>query len=154
MSAGGESRRELTLDLPAAHRGVRVARHLVRRFARMEGIGDQELEPLSLVVSELLANAIDHGGGGEAMDDADVVDGARMHLRCVIGREQWEIAVTDQGGGDPEVVRQLFGSNGPPDLEDERGRGLFLMAAMVDRIDVERSADGRGLTILATKRHG
>lgn len=147
-------RHELTLDLPAAHRGVRVARHLVRRFARMEGVTDRDLEPLTLVVSELLANAIDHGGGNAALDDDEVDSGARMRLRCVIRADEWEIAVTDQGGGDPEVVRALFGLNGMPDLEDERGRGLFLMATMVDRIVVERSADGCGLTILATKRHG
>ena len=41
-----------------------------------------------------------------------------------------------------------------PDLEDDRGRGLFLMREMVDRVEVSASDDGRGLTISVTKSHG
>jgi anti-sigma regulatory factor (Ser/Thr protein kinase) len=40
-----------------------------------------------------------------------------------------------------------------PDLEDERGRGLYLMRQMVDTMEVDPSADGRGLTFRITRKH-
>ena len=43
---------------------------------------------------------------------------------------------------DPEVQASS-------DLEDERGRGFFLLAQMVDGIDVEPSLDGKGLALEA-----
>ena len=46
-----EHQYELALDLPAAHRGVRVARNVVRHFARMEGVKDEEIERMVLIVS-------------------------------------------------------------------------------------------------------
>ena len=43
---------------------------------------------------------------------------------------------------------------GIPDLEDERGRGFFLLAQMVDELDVMISVDGLGLALEARKGHG
>ncbi len=143
---------ELTLDLPAAHRGVRVARSVVRHFARMQGMADRDLDALGLVVSELLANAIDHGGGEAAMTEEELQTRARMRMHFELGAQRWILSVTDQGGGDPEMVRRLLDE--APALEDDRGRGLFLMRKMVDEVAVLPSADGQGLTFRATKRHG
>jgi anti-sigma regulatory factor (Ser/Thr protein kinase) len=146
---------ELTLDLPAAHSAVRVARHVVRHFARMQGVKDSEIEQLVLMVSELLANAIDHGGGAAAMNETELDGDPRMKLAFTLREHDWTLTVSDQGGGDPERVKKLLGNcrDGVPDLDDDRGRGLFLMAQMVDSLDVEKSADGRGLTFRIVRRH-
>lgn len=148
-----EHKYELALDLPAAHRGVRVARNVVRHFARMEGVKDGEIEQLVLIVSELLANAIDHSGHGPAMEEHELDGDPRMKLSLVIGPRDWTLAVSDEGGGDPERVRQAIQSAQLPDLEDERGRGMFLMRQMVDAMEVDLSADRRGLTIRIQRRH-
>ena len=146
-------RHELALDLPAVHRGVRVARHVVRHFARLEGVGDREIEQLVLIVSELLANAIDHCGNGKpAMTEHDLDGDPRMKLSLVVGDVEWRLSVSDEGGGDPTRVRNALRSAQLPDLEDERGRGFFLMSAMVDELKVDRSSDGKGLTFTAVKR--
>ena len=145
--------RELTLDLPAAHRDVRVARHVVRHFARLEGVRNDEIEKLVLIVSELLANAVDHGGGPPAMTEHDLVGNTRMRLLLEIGAHEWRLAVSDEGGGDPARVRHALRSVQLPDLEDERGRGLYLMRQMVDSMEVDQSSDGRGLTFRITRRH-
>jgi len=147
------SRHELALDLPAVHRGVRVARNVVRHFARMQGVGDRESERLLLVVSELLANAIDHGGGGAAMTEEEGETTARMSLHFVIREHEWSLQVTDEGGGDPEEIRRLCESTETPDLEDDRGRGLFLLSQMVDRLDIRHNERGDGLTIQAVRRY-
>ena len=145
---------ELSLELPAAHRGVRIARNVVRRFARLSGLSHQDTDSLLLVTSELLGNSIDHGGGEAAMSEEDMAGDVRMRMNLELARGRWVLRVTDQGGGDPADVERLLAPDGMPDLEDERGRGFFLMAQMVDRMEVERSADGRGLTIIATKGYG
>ena len=144
----------LRLDLPAAHTDVRVARNVLRHFVRMLGMSERERDQLVLVVSELLANAIDHGGGGAAMDRVELDSDVRMQCVLTVREHGWELAVTDQGGGDVEEVRKLIEPpDGIPDLEDDRGRGFFLMAQMVDRLEVEASEDGHGLTFRAFRAH-
>jgi len=131
-----------------------MARHLVRQFARSAGITGGELDSLVLVSSELLSNAVDHGGGGAAMVESELARPVRMSLSLTLSSEAWEIKVSDQGGGDPAVLAQILHPNGAPDLEDERGRGFFLISQMVDELRVERSADGQGLALIAHRRHG
>lgn len=154
MSTNGSLRHELTLDLPAAHRGVRVARNVLRRFARLVGETEEEVEVLVLVGSELLANAIDHGGGGAAMTEEELALPVRMRLAVVIDAEGWSLSVSDQGSGDPAEVRGLFERASNEDLDNDRGRGLYLLRELVDEVSVEPGRDGRGLTVLAKKRHG
>ncbi len=146
--------RQLSLDLPAAHSTVPRARRVVRHFARLEGLEGREVDTLMLVASEMLSNAIDHGGGNAAMHEGEMENDARMHLAFDLKPGGWVLRVSDQGGGDPAEVEALIHPDGMPDLEDERGRGLFLLAQMVDRLEVERSSDGRGLTFVATRELG
>ena len=144
----------LELDLPAVHRGVRVARHVLRHFSRLQGVPDTDVDSLVLVSSELLANAIDHGGGRAALTEEDLESDVRMRLRLEINSGAWHLWVTDQGGGDAAALQKLFDDADPGDPEDDRGRGLFLMRAMVDSLAVDPSPDGRGLTVRATKAYG
>jgi anti-sigma regulatory factor (Ser/Thr protein kinase) len=153
--AGGDSQDagggELNLDLPAAHSAVRMARQVVRQFARTKGTEDDELETLVLVTSELLANAVDHGGGRAAMFQEDLHAPVRMQLTLQMNGLGWKLEVTDHGGGDPDDVQELLAPTGMPDLEDERGRGFFLLAQMVD-LAVFKNADGDGLVLRAVHR--
>jgi len=142
--------RELRLDLPAAHSAVRMARKLVREFA-LQFMAEEEVETLELVTSELLANAVDHGGGDSAMEEHEAR--VRMELLLTVSTSAWELEGADQGGGEPEELAGYLDPDAVPDLEDERGRGFFLMASMVDRMSVRKSADGAGLVLAATKRH-
>lgn len=142
---------ELRLDLPAVHSAARMARHLIRPFAKSGGIAGAELDNLILVAAELLGNAVDHGGGEAALTAAELDRSVRMVLVLGVQAGRWEIAVTDEGGGDPAVVDALIHPDGMPDLEDERGRGFFLIAQMVDEISVKRSESGDGLQLTAVR---
>lgn len=143
--------RELELDLPANHATIPVARRVLKHFAKLMGLAEEEVEVLMLVSSELLANAVDHGGGEGAMGVAE--GGARMHLRLRLVGDGWVFRVSDEGGGDPADVRPMLDSGATPDLDGERGRGFFLVAQMVDRIDVQKTPDGRGLTFVVERGH-
>jgi len=149
---GAASRHEMRLDLPAVHRAVRVARNVVRHFARLQGVADREVDYVILVVSELLANVIDHGGGGAALTEEAGNSAARMQMGFWIEGDEWCLEVTDHGGGDPAELRALLAAEGTPDLDDDRGRGLFLLAQMVDRLEADRSEDGDGITFRARRR--
>jgi anti-sigma regulatory factor (Ser/Thr protein kinase) len=153
MGEGSQNPHELSLDLPAAHSAGRMARQVLRKFAEGEGVPEAEVQTLEFVADELMTNAIDHGGGESAMEEADLKSDVRMQLLVTVKGGEWELRVEDQGGGAPEDVAHVVGSDALPDLEDERGRGFFLMGQMVDGLKVEKSRDGRGLAFVATKRY-
>jgi len=149
-----EGPHELRLDLPAAHSAGRMARRMVREFALADGVPTDEASTLEFVTGELLDNAVDHGGGGGALEVSDLPSDVRMKLDLDLTGGRWRVAVADQGGGDPEDLRELIApSNGLPDLEDERGRGFFLLTGMVDELTVDPSEDGLGLTLSARRKY-
>jgi anti-sigma regulatory factor (Ser/Thr protein kinase) len=150
----GLSPRRLELEMPAVHMAVRMARSTLRRFARLDGLPDREVDSLLLVASELLANAVDHGGGQAAADVHELNGSIRMRVWLELDQGAWRLGVEDQGGGDPEELRLLLRPVEPPDLEDERGRGFFLLGQLVEQMDVEPSRDGRGLLFTATRTYG
>lgn len=150
----GGSERELRLDLPAVHAAARMARQVVREFARKGGVPDDEIDTLLLISDELLTNAVDHGGGGAALEESDLVRPVRMTFALELIEGGWSMKVKDEGEGDPAEVNELIHPEGFPDLEDERGRGLFLIAQMCSRIVAEARADARGLLVRAARRYG
>lgn len=146
----------LDLQLPSTHAHGRMARRVARQFAEGEGLDGSECETLEFVVGELLDNAVDHGGGGAARELEDLERDVTMHLVVEVvvgdGETRWAVRVEDQGGGEPEEVRRMIApESGFPDLEDERGRGFFLLAQMVDALDVDLSGDGKGLRLEARR---
>lgn len=144
---------ELRLDLPAAHSAERMARAVLRQFARRESVPQRELDTLEFVASEMLSNAVDHGGGQHAMEESDVQGGVRMSLCLWVRVDGWTLSVEDQGGGDPDEVAARLSQDDAPDLEGERGRGFFLLKQMLDGLHVGRSSDGRGLVFTAIRSY-
>lgn len=152
--AARQIQRELDLRLPAAHSGVRVARHMIRTFARSNGVAGRDLDGLLLVAEELLTNAVDHGGGRSAANENELDAPVTVSLKLTISRGSWEIRVADQGGGDPIALAKVLHPDHVPDLEDERGRGFFLLSRMVEELRVAKSDDGKGIAVTAVHRHG
>ena len=144
---------ELRLDLPAAHSAERLARAVMRQFVQHEGMPADEVDALEFVASELLSNAVDHGGGHSAMEEDDAPPEVRVQFQLKLRPDGWEMRVTDQGGGDPERVQALIEDPDLPGPDDERGRGFFLLKSMLEEIKVERSDDGQGLVFIARQRH-
>jgi anti-sigma regulatory factor (Ser/Thr protein kinase) len=151
MEQGPSRPHELRLDLPAAHSAERMARAVLREFARRERVPADEIDTLEFVAGELLTNAVDHGGGGRALSEQDLTSRVRMTLHLAVREDGWTLRVGDQGGGDVAAMRARIQDTSLPDLDDDRGRGFFLLAQMLDRLDVEGTADGLGLEFVAVR---
>lgn len=111
-----------SIDLPPTATSVPLARRLVRDVLRVWD-APQDREDAELLVTELVANVVDHVGG-----DA-------MTLELTLGGAWLRIAVVDGSGVRP-VIRELS-------HERERGRGMRLVAAIADRWGVEDHHGGK-----------
>jgi anti-sigma regulatory factor (Ser/Thr protein kinase) len=143
---------ELNFVFPAAHGPGGDARRRIREFVRGCDLTERDVQTVEFVASELICNAIDHGGGGGAREVEDLVGDVEVAVHVEVAEDSWTIAVSDQGGGDPETLRALMSPDELPDLEDERGRGIYLLAQMVDRLEIDRA--GKGLRLSATCAKG
>ncbi len=103
---GGESIFDRRV-FPSRSASVSSARHWVGD--RLAGAGPEVRETVSLLVSELAANAVQHGGTPFAVGFGQTDDGVRVE-------------VTDDGGGQPRVT--------PRDPWSPSGRGLLLVDAL------------------------
>ncbi|HEY7606065.1 MAG TPA: ATP-binding protein [Actinomycetes bacterium] len=109
----------LALTLPRDEQTVPVARHLVRNAMEQVGVEPDCVYDFELALSEACTNVLHHSGPG----DQYVV---RLDMEDRIGR----IRVVDVGHGFDSARLQAEG----PLPEAERGRGLGLMHALVDRV--------------------
>ena len=110
----------LALTLPRDEQTVPVARHIVRNAMEQVGVEETCIYDIELALSEASTNVLLHSGPG----DQFVV---RLDLEDRLG----VIRVIDVGHGFDSAKLQATGDL----LDSERGRGLGLMEALVDRVD-------------------
>jgi anti-sigma regulatory factor (Ser/Thr protein kinase) len=111
----------LALTLPRDEQTVPVARHVVRNAMDQVGVDETCVYDIELALSEASTNVLFHAGPG----DQYVV---RLDLEDRLA----VIRVIDVGRGFDSA--RLQSGDALPD--DERGRGLGLMRALVDRVDL------------------
>jgi anti-sigma regulatory factor (Ser/Thr protein kinase) len=116
---------------------VSIARHLLDEWLTRFPVPRAETDDLVLVASELISNAVRHATGEAAgtclrawPEDADVV-----------------IEVEDDGGG---PAAWPVPHDEPPPADLERGRGLFLVHALSDEVEME--SVGRVTRVRCRKR--
>jgi serine/threonine-protein kinase RsbW len=112
---------EREIWLPARPESAPVARALVRKAASERGIDGDDVWAVMLATTEALANAIEHGG-------ACARRGGAILLR-----------IESRGDGICVEVRDCGEFRVPPARADGdaiRGRGIPLIAALVDRLEL------------------
>ena len=118
----------LSLSLPRDADSVAVARHIVRHALAEVGVTDDCTHDVELALGEACSNVLLHSGPGEEYD-----------VRLELDERRCELRVVDVGRG--------FEANGQQhadqDPQAERGRGLGVMSALVDKVQfVTRPAAG------------
>ena len=111
----------LTLCLPRDTQTVPVVRHVIGSTLHEFGVTADCRTDVELAVTEACANVLDHS---QIEDEYEV--------RVAITTRRCEIRVVDTGRGfDFSTLSDTI------DLDDERGRGVLLMRALVDQIRFE-----------------
>jgi serine/threonine-protein kinase RsbW len=110
----------LALTLPRDGQTVPVARHIVRNAMEQVGVEEGCVYDVELALSEACTNVLLHSGPGD-----------QYVVRLNLGDRLGVIRVIDVGRGFDSVKLQAE----DPVLDAERGRGLGLMQALVDRVD-------------------
>lgn len=104
---------------------IAPVRDAVHDLAERAGYGERA-DDLALAIDELIANAQEHGAAPiHVVAEADAGTGVRVE-------------VCDSGSGFDwsEAVREH-----PPLPDSRRGRGLWIVRQLVDRVTVERDGD-------------
>lgn len=109
----------LGLVLPRDELSIPLVRHVCRRALLEVGVDVDCGDDIEVALSEACTNALEHAGPGHQYEVHLRLDGQR----CVI-------TVADTGTG-------FDGRSSHPDPAAERGRGLSLMHALVDRVQFE-----------------
>jgi anti-sigma regulatory factor (Ser/Thr protein kinase) len=112
-----------SIDLPPTRSSVPAARHLLLEILRAWDV-PQDRDDAALLVTELVANVIDHVRGE-----------ASLGLELAVSDGWLRISVAD-GSSIRPVVREL-------EHEQPRGRGLLLVKAIADRWGSEDHRGGK-----------
>ena len=117
-------RLSMSLCLPRDNATVAVLRRVVRSVLHELHVTTEVTADIVLALSEACSNVLDHAGRGDQYD-----------VSVTITADQCELRVIDVGHGfDHTSVMQRVLDN--HDLDAERGRGLMLMRAVVDQIEL------------------
>lgn len=104
---------------------VAVARHRLREWLQRQGVGDSVVYDATLVLSELVSNAVQHGRPTSR---------GRLDVAWSLEGERLVIEVAD--GGRATSLVPL-----PRNAEADHGRGLVIVQEVCDRWRVDRRGD-------------
>ena len=112
---------KVVLSLPGDAASVPLSRHVLDGSLQTLGVTDDTRTDIALALSEACANVIVHARSGEQYGVTASIRGGR----CVI-------EVVNSGTASPPLVA----ADGPAPLYAEHGRGLEIMDAVVDNLQL------------------
>jgi anti-sigma regulatory factor (Ser/Thr protein kinase) len=116
---------EFSVELPAEPEALAAMRGLLRRWlVHAEGT-DQEIAEITTACGEAATNAIEHAGSG---------GGAPFEVTGTVAEGEVDITVRDYGAW-----------RAPRD--GDQGRGLSLMRALMDSVDVDPGQEGTSVRL-------
>ena len=119
---------DFSVRLPTDAHSVPLVRGLLRQALEHLQVPQVVIDEVVLALTEACANVVDHAAEHEA-----------YQVDVAIDDETCRISVVDDGEGfDPTTAAAA-----PVSPLDDRGRGLMLMRALVDRLNFVQDEDGR-----------
>jgi anti-sigma regulatory factor (Ser/Thr protein kinase) len=113
---------ELRLCIPIDAARLEESRDEVRLFLQAHGVEEQTVEDLVLCVHEACANSIEHSLSRTAID-----------VEMCVRPTSVSVVVADKGLG---LDLDLYEAHRQPDPLQPDGRGLYLMACLMDELEV------------------
>jgi serine/threonine-protein kinase RsbW len=129
------------LEIPAKAEYVGLVRTVVASVAAdRRDLDDDRVADLKLAVSEACTNAIE--ASVEPTEE-------RVVVRCFEQGDRFEVRVDDRGAGfDPAALPTHPPVTDPARLEHERGLGIPLIRALVDKVEFSSSAQGTSVRMI------
>lgn len=133
----------MELEIPSDVRYIEpVVEMVTRQCAQLAYTPRQMSLNVSVALTEALSNAILRGNRESRAK--------QVQVRCDVNRERLVLEVVDQGSGF-DLGECLVDATRPENLVREDGRGLFLMAQLMD--SVERFGSRGNVVRLTMRRH-
>jgi len=125
------------LSFPAKPDYLLLARLALSGIGRTTTVSDELLADLKLAITEACGNSVRHAYPEEP---------GEVSVSYVFDRDEIELIVEDQGVG-PAAV-----DDAPTPGTGESGMGMSIIRTVVDELEVQPGADGRGTVVRMTKR--
>ena len=120
----------LTISFPATAESLADIRYLLRRWLASRGAGDEESYDIVVASQEACANAVEHAyGPGRAEIELDAIHADGRVTVTISDRGHWR-----------------------PSRSENRGRGLPMMRALMDTVEIRQRDDGTDVVL--TRRLG
>jgi serine/threonine-protein kinase RsbW len=139
--------RYVHLEIPSIVALLKVVDSVCEEFGRLAGLDEDGVHCLSASVREATANAIRHGNGNDQEKPVRI----RFEVATAPSPARVVVRILDQGRGfQPDAVADPVA---PDNLSMTGGRGLFLMRAFMDDVEVRCLPDG-GTEVVLFKHIG
>ena len=121
---------------------VDEAENVIIDAATGVGFDEDDLNKIGMAVRECMVNAVVHGNRYNA--------NKKVHLRVAAGTDHLRIQITDQGEGFD--VTKLPDPLAEENLLRHSGRGIFLIRAFMDQVDVQPASPSGTEVVLVKKK--
>lgn len=137
--------RVLDVEIPSDVRQIEHVVDLVQRECAELAYAPRQVSlNVPVALSEALSNAILRGNG----EDPD----KQVRVRARVDASELVVEVEDEGSGFDLTECSSNDPTRPENLENEQGRGLFLMQRLMDSVERTSAADGVGNIVRMTLR--
>jgi len=123
----------ITLSIPSRLELLNLVDQVASVLSAHLRFGEEERAAISLAVVEAGTNAIQHGHSHDGVTPVD--------LRFELLPDRLRVTVHDSGPGFRPPAESPDMTS-PEHLLDQRGRGIFIMRACMDRVDFDFSGGG------------
>ncbi|SET79454.1 serine/threonine-protein kinase RsbW [Oceanobacillus limi] len=134
----------IEMKVPAKEEYVGVVRLSISGIANRMGFTYEDIEDLKVAVSEAVTNAVTHA--------YEVNENGEVTLGFAIYKDRLEVMVADHGGSFnlQEVKKNIGPYENDRSIDElrEGGFGLFLMQALMDKVEINNDS---GVIVLMTK---
>ena len=142
MSAGGGPE-VIRIAIPSRLDFLGILNHTISELGDYLSLEEEVVDALAISVIEAGTNAIQHGSPSP--------NGKSVEFEFEISADEVVVCVRDDGPGF-DLAKVASASEGPDDIMESRGRGIFLMRSFMDSIDFVFGPDGGTTVELRKKR--
>lgn len=118
-----------TVSFSSTLDNLKVAEDLVDEICRKNGVHEDHFGNVLIAITEAVNNAIRHGN----------LDDTSKNVRLSVKKSDDELCfvVSDEGKGFD--FNNLPDPTAPENIENENGRGIFLMKSLADEVEFEKN---------------